>query len=310
MKPVFLGQIDISELFSVKDGSQYDCDCLELNGLEYEYRLAIVNDGKKTFSVECFENTYFKQVLRIRQRVEMSIRENIKNKCEFLAIKNEIDAINFVTFTDSGRLAMLELFHLIVSNNSITEALISLSTIVSKERENTGALIVEELGGILEKIKNKELIIEYGKESRKNNLHSAFRSPYVERLNGSASFVNLEFNRFFSSLFTEYGIAIVEVNNENDVPKIIVHSMPDIPFNEIENKLEILDDINIKSMEELIEYLAVDAVAMADNDVFGVGALHEGYLDALELYGTARWFLSGLVDDAPLLINTDYSYSS
>ncbi|HBK0802046.1 TPA: hypothetical protein H7D26_004855, partial [Escherichia coli] len=132
MKPVFLGQIDISELFSVKDGSQYDSDCLELNGLEYEYRLAIVNDGKKTFSVECFENTYFKQVLRIRQRVEMSIRENIKNKCEFLAIKNEIDAINFVTFTDSGRLAMLELFHLIVSNNSITEALISLSTIVSK----------------------------------------------------------------------------------------------------------------------------------------------------------------------------------
>ena len=77
MKPVFLGQIDISELFSVKDGSQYDSDCLELNGLEYEYRLAIVNDGKKTFSVECFENTYFKQVLRIRQRVEMSIRENI-----------------------------------------------------------------------------------------------------------------------------------------------------------------------------------------------------------------------------------------
>lgn len=139
MKPVFLGQIDISELFSVKDGSQYDSDCLELNGLEYEYRLAIVNDGKKTFSVECFENTYFKQVLRIRQRVEMSIRENIKNKCEFLAIKNEIDAINFVTFTDSGRLAMLELFHLIVSNNSITEALISLSTIVSKE-EKTLAL--------------------------------------------------------------------------------------------------------------------------------------------------------------------------
>ncbi|HHU8001328.1 TPA: hypothetical protein ACUKX0_004494 [Escherichia coli] len=308
MKPVFLGRIDISELFSVRDGSQYDCDCLELNGLEREYRLAIVNDGKKTFSVECFENTYFKQVLRIRQHVEMSIRENIKNKCEFLVVKNEADEINFVTFTDSGRLAMLELFQLIVSNNSITEALISLSTIVSRERENTGALIVEELGGILEKIKNKELIIEYGKESRKNNLHSAFRSPYVERLNGLAAFVNLDFNRFFSSFFTECGLVIVEVNNENDVPKIIVHSMPDISLNEIRDKLENLYDV--KSMEELIEYLAINAVAMADNDVFGVGALHEGFLDALELYGTARWFLSGLVDDAPLLINTDYFYSS
>ncbi len=302
MGPVILGRVDIGELHLVKRESLYASECLSLNSYADEHRLAVVDDGGRIFSVECFDSPCFKQVLRIRRDDEEA------STLEEMLYASDEDAITIVTFTDSGRLTILELFKMIISDSSTIEALLGLLTLVSGERERAGALITNEIRRLRDKIKNKELIVEYGKESRKDNLHSALRSPYAAQLNSSATFVNLDFNRFFSSLLTENGVVIVEVNNENDVPKIIVHSMFDISFDNIGDKLGTLSDI--KNTEELIEYMAEDAVAMADDDAFMVSALYEGDLDDLELYGSARHFLSGLVDDSPLLINTYHYYSS
>ena len=322
MKPVFFRGVDLRELFVTnnevidsgfdpfQEPGRFDVD-RKLGDGEF----AVLFDENERFLVEHYSTPCFKRVLRIRminngnfggRRLppETLVLSDTMEQNLLTFQKNE--HIVFIACSDKGQSTIVSMFRAILRDGMNYSLIKGARDDLLREKQKELKEKTENIETLQTLILNRKIDIRYTEDFKGNKLMKTAVKMLDCDIGNTSAYVNNEFTRFFNTRTAKFGSVLIELNNENEKPVIVVHAIPDVDSHLLLGSIE--NNGECEDLESFIYYLAHESVGFLE-DNFNISALYEGDWEQMENWLKEDENLRRIVDlglDVYLMM-TEYS---